>query len=163
MHELDCQPAPEIARALEIPVNTVYSRLRTARSEFVAAVKRFQAQEERLRDADLDAERALIEAAQTALGRANPNTHAVTWSYLTGPEPGDPAQFRGVQGFPVVDAEGTVYAGAVDHRMYALDKSGVLKWSLLIDERPSESSPALSADGTLYFTAGNGYLYAIRD
>lgn len=37
MHEIDQQPAPTIATALELPVNTVYSRLRKARAEFKKA------------------------------------------------------------------------------------------------------------------------------
>jgi RNA polymerase sigma-70 factor (ECF subfamily) len=35
--------APEIADALGVPLNTVYSRLRTARAEFEAALRRFSA------------------------------------------------------------------------------------------------------------------------
>ncbi|MCB9543672.1 MAG: sigma-70 family RNA polymerase sigma factor [bacterium] len=40
MHELDGESGPAIADALEIPLNTVYSRLRTARERFRAAVRR---------------------------------------------------------------------------------------------------------------------------
>ena len=40
MHTLDECPVPEIARNLEIPLNTAYSRLRLARVDFVGAVKR---------------------------------------------------------------------------------------------------------------------------
>jgi RNA polymerase sigma-70 factor (ECF subfamily) len=43
LHEWDGLPAPEIARALGIPLNTAYSRLRVAREELAAAVKRLQA------------------------------------------------------------------------------------------------------------------------
>jgi RNA polymerase sigma-70 factor (ECF subfamily) len=39
MHDLDGCTAPEVAEALDIPVNTVYSRLRLAREKFVAAVR----------------------------------------------------------------------------------------------------------------------------
>jgi RNA polymerase sigma-70 factor, ECF subfamily len=39
MHDLDEVPAPELAAALEIPLNTVYSRLRLARAKFVAAIQ----------------------------------------------------------------------------------------------------------------------------
>ena len=38
--ELEQMTAPEIADAMGIPINTVYSRLRVARKEFDAAVKR---------------------------------------------------------------------------------------------------------------------------
>lgn len=42
MHELDGFAAPDIAEALKIPLNTVYSRLRVAREEFAAAARRVQ-------------------------------------------------------------------------------------------------------------------------
>lgn len=41
--ELDGVPIGEIATSLGIPANTAYSRLRVARAEFAAAVKRLQA------------------------------------------------------------------------------------------------------------------------
>ena len=37
-------PVPEIARALEIPLNTAYSRLRLARQDFAKAVKEWTTQ-----------------------------------------------------------------------------------------------------------------------
>lgn len=40
MHDLDGQTAPDIAAALEVPLNTVYSRLRLAREKFADAVRR---------------------------------------------------------------------------------------------------------------------------
>jgi RNA polymerase sigma-70 factor (ECF subfamily) len=43
MHEIDGAPIPEVASALGIPLNTAYSRLRLAREEFGAAVRRLQA------------------------------------------------------------------------------------------------------------------------
>ncbi|RYZ05381.1 MAG: RNA polymerase sigma factor [Myxococcales bacterium] len=42
--ELEGFTAPEIAEALEIPVNTVYSRLRTARETFQHAMARYEQQ-----------------------------------------------------------------------------------------------------------------------
>jgi RNA polymerase sigma-70 factor, ECF subfamily len=45
MHELDEIAAPEIAAALAIPLNTVYSRLRLARADVVASIRRFRAKE----------------------------------------------------------------------------------------------------------------------
>jgi RNA polymerase sigma-70 factor (ECF subfamily) len=42
LYEIDGVPMDEIARALGIPVNTAYSRLRVARTEFAAAVKRLR-------------------------------------------------------------------------------------------------------------------------
>lgn len=43
MSEIDGVPVPEIARSLDIPVNTAYSRLRLARGEFAAALARLRA------------------------------------------------------------------------------------------------------------------------
>ena len=43
LSQIDEAPMAEVARALGIPVNTAYSRLRAARVEFAAAVKRLRA------------------------------------------------------------------------------------------------------------------------
>lgn len=40
LHELDDCPIPEVAEALDIPLNTAYSRLRLARQQFAASVRR---------------------------------------------------------------------------------------------------------------------------
>jgi RNA polymerase sigma-70 factor (ECF subfamily) len=42
MHDIDGHAMPEIADALSIPLNTAYSRLRVARADFKAAVKRMR-------------------------------------------------------------------------------------------------------------------------
>lgn len=44
--ELEQMSAPEIAAAIEVNVNTVYSRLRAARQEFEAALKRAKSRDE---------------------------------------------------------------------------------------------------------------------
>ena len=46
MHDIEGHPVPEIASALTIPVATAYSRLRLAREDVAAAIKRFRAREE---------------------------------------------------------------------------------------------------------------------
>jgi RNA polymerase sigma-70 factor (ECF subfamily) len=43
LHEVDGESAPDIAQALGIPLNTVYSRLRVAREEFGTALQRLRA------------------------------------------------------------------------------------------------------------------------
>ena len=43
LHELDGTSVPDIAAALSIPLNTAYSRLRLARADFSAAVRRLRA------------------------------------------------------------------------------------------------------------------------
>ena len=42
LHEVDGVAIPEVAGALKIPTNTAYSRLRLARQEFDAAVRRMR-------------------------------------------------------------------------------------------------------------------------
>ncbi len=42
MHEMDGTACPEIAEALGVPLNTVYSRLRLARQKFKAAIRRLR-------------------------------------------------------------------------------------------------------------------------
>jgi RNA polymerase sigma-70 factor (ECF subfamily) len=42
LHELDECPVPELARALGIPMNTAYTRLRAARADFASAVQRMR-------------------------------------------------------------------------------------------------------------------------
>jgi RNA polymerase sigma-70 factor, ECF subfamily len=42
LHEIEQMTAPEIARVLDIPLNTVYSRLRVARAELDAELRRGQ-------------------------------------------------------------------------------------------------------------------------
>lgn len=46
MHELEEMPMPEIARALEVPLNTAYSRLRLARRDFEQAAAALGARHE---------------------------------------------------------------------------------------------------------------------
>lgn len=42
LHDLDETPIPEVARALGVPEGTAYTRLRAARAELTAAVRRLQ-------------------------------------------------------------------------------------------------------------------------
>ena len=48
LHELDGFTCEEIARTLEIPIGTSYSRLRLARQDFSAAMHRFRARKANL-------------------------------------------------------------------------------------------------------------------
>lgn len=47
LHDLNGETVPDIATALEIPLNTAYSRLRLARQDFTAAARRLQGKAER--------------------------------------------------------------------------------------------------------------------
>ncbi len=99
---------------------------------------------------------------QGILNAISGKTHTIKWSYQTGPDPNQ-SNFYGIISFPVADKEGTVFTGAVDNKVYAIDKNGALKWSYTTGGRISEASPALDTDGTLYITSDDGYLYAFWD
>jgi RNA polymerase sigma-70 factor (ECF subfamily) len=42
LHEVEDSPVPEVAKVLQIPLNTAYSRLRLAREQFAKTVKRLR-------------------------------------------------------------------------------------------------------------------------
>ena len=46
LHDLDGIPIPEVARTLEIPLNTAYSRLRAARERFTVEIARIRKRQE---------------------------------------------------------------------------------------------------------------------
>jgi len=55
-----------------------------------------------------------------------------------------------------------------DKRLYAINPDGSLKWIFMIEATDTHrtsifASPAIGADGTIYFGAFNGIFYAIRD
>lgn len=87
-------------------------------------------------------------------------TQEIKWSYQTGKNP-EPGIDYGLPTFVLVDKNSTAYFGALDHKFYALGKDGKLKWSYTTGGKITEASPAFAADGTLYFTSEDGYLYAI--
>jgi outer membrane protein assembly factor BamB len=60
-----------------------------------------------------------------------------------------------------VVAFGTVYVGSDDGYLYAIDRSGALKWKFLTGG-PIETSPAIGPQGVVYAGSDDGYLYAIN-
>jgi outer membrane protein assembly factor BamB len=69
-----------------------------------------------------------------------------------------------VESSPALAPDGTLYFGADDARVYALDASnGALKWYFTFaDGSDTDSSPALGADGTVYIGSDKGTLYALN-
>lgn len=88
-------------------------------------------------------------------------TQAIKWSYQTGKNPDPKGIDYGLPSFVIVDKDGTSYFGAFDHKFYAIDKNGKLKWAYEASNKITEASPAMGADGTIYFTSEDGYIYAI--
>jgi outer membrane protein assembly factor BamB len=73
----------------------------------------------------------------------------------------DVAMTAPVDSSPVVGADGTIYIGCVDGRLYALNPAnGATKWTFNARGFIT-SSPAVGADGTLYFGSGAGRLFAV--
>lgn len=87
-------------------------------------------------------------------------TQEIKWSYQTGKNP-EPGIDYGLPSFVVADKDGTVYFGALDHKFYALDKDGKVKWNYETGGKITEASPAIGTDGTIYFTSEDGYIYAV--
>ena len=75
------------------------------------------------------------------------------WSFNTG---------DGVFSSPTASlgADGTVYVGSFDGKLYAVTAEGVKKWSFAT-EGEVDSSPALGLDGTVYVGSDDGRLYAV--
>jgi outer membrane protein assembly factor BamB len=82
--------------------------------------------------------------------RTTPSIH---WSYTTGAAIGES---------PSIAADGTIYVGSSDKKLYAIDPSGTLRWTFAAAAGVA-SSPVIGADGTIYTSAGDpdGRIYAI--
>ncbi len=66
-----------------------------------------------------------------------------------------------VDATPAVAADGTIYLGAGDGQLYALNPAdGATRWAYPVGAYIS-SSPAIGADGTIYFGAADGRLHAL--
>ena len=61
---------------------------------------------------------------------------------------------------PAIGSDGTVYAGSLDGKLYALTPGGAQKWAFDAAS-PINSSPAIGADGTVYFGADDGKIHAV--
>ncbi len=86
------------------------------------------------------------------------------WSYAI---PKSGSTYYMILSSPAIGPDGTVYVGADDHNLYAIDSSGTLKWKFLTDGFVS-SSPAIGSYPALTIYVGSenddlnsGTLYAI--
>jgi len=74
------------------------------------------------------------------------------WKFSTGDK---------ITSTPAIAKNGTVFLGAADHNLYALSASGTLKWKFPTGGQVF--SPAIGADGTIYFQNSEGKLFALDD
>jgi outer membrane protein assembly factor BamB len=67
----------------------------------------------------------------------------------------------GIVGTPAIAPDGTLYLGALDGKLYAINPDGSEKWAY---DTGTEivSSPAIATDGTVYVGSLNGTLYALN-
>lgn len=89
---------------------------------------------------------------------AGARDNALKWSYAIGCGGGT----LGEAPSPAVGADGTIYMGSDDNRLYALNPDGTLKW-FYETGRVIRSSPAVGANGTIYVTSEDGKLYALDE
>jgi len=69
----------------------------------------------------------------------------------------------GFDSSPVIDKNGTLYIGCMDHYLYAINPDGSERWRFNLNNWPSPSySAALAEDGTIYIGSLDDYLYAIE-
>lgn len=69
-----------------------------------------------------------------------------------------------VNSSPAIGADGTIYVGSWDGKLYAVNADGSLKWSFATEgyEGYIESSPGVGLDGTIYVGSWDGNLYALN-
>ena len=80
-----------------------------------------------------------------------PETPQLKWSFTTG---------GAVFSSPAIGADGTIYIGSLDSKVYAISLDSSLKWSFTTGG-VVRSSPAIGADGTIYVGSRDHKLYAI--
>ena len=63
---------------------------------------------------------------------------------------------------PAIGADGTIYVGSRDKKLYAFNPDGNVKWIFETGDA-IESSPSIDVDGTIYIGSNDGKLYAIGE
>src|SRR5471030_3189553 len=88
----------------------------------------------------------------TGLGLSGGSDGMLRWNFV--------AQ-DSISASPVVAADGTVYVGADDGNLYAINPDGTQKWAFPT-QSAIESSPLIGPDGTIYVGSDDFNVYAIR-
>ncbi len=78
-------------------------------------------------------------------------TNAIRWQYNTGSL---------IDSSPAVSANGVLYFGAANGKLYAVNADGTLRWNYTTSEA-IWSSPAVGADGNVYFGSLDNNVYAL--
>lgn len=90
------------------------------------------------------------------------------WRFATG---------GGIESSPAIGRDSTIYFGSHDNKLYAVNPDGTLKWHFAAGDGPVYSqsgtpqysgwkgilsSPAIAADGTIYFSSLSNKLFALN-
>jgi len=59
-----------------------------------------------------------------------------------------------------VGADGTIYIGSIDYKLYAIRDNGTARWDYAT-EADIIATPAVGTDGTIYFGSNDTYIYAL--
>ena len=81
-----------------------------------------------------------------------PENPTLKWSFKTG---------GAVSSSAAIGADGTIYVGSSDNKVYAINPDGSEKWSFATGNTVT-SSPAIGTDGTIYVGSGDKLFYAIN-
>jgi len=84
---------------------------------------------------------------------SGPEVPELKWSFTTGAP---------ISSSPAIGADGTIYVGSNDNKLYAINRDGSQKWSFTTGGPVRWSSPAIGADGTIYVGSYDNKLYAIN-
>ena len=66
-----------------------------------------------------------------------------------------------VQSSPAIGADGTIYVGSIDTKLYALNPDGSIKWAVSPTVSSIDSSPAIGPGGDIYIMDAGCTLYAL--
>ena len=84
---------------------------------------------------------------------AGPGDNITVWNYTTG----GGIQYSG----PSIGADGTIYVGSRDNKIYALNPDGTPKWNYTTGGYVY-GSPAIASDGTIYIGSYDKNIYALN-
>jgi outer membrane protein assembly factor BamB len=93
-------------------------------------------------------------ACSTHVGRGaavGPQTNTLRWKAAIG---------GGVETGVALGADGTAYVGASDEKLYAIDPTGAIEWSVKTGPF-GHGVPAVATDGTIYVGTSDGNLHAV--
>jgi outer membrane protein assembly factor BamB len=87
----------------------------------------------------------------------------IKWKFKTG---------GGIESSPAIGADGTIYVGSHDNKLYAVNPDGTLKWKFSAGEPSYDdiykvtkgilASPAVAKNGTIYFSSLSDKFFAIN-